>query len=43
MDLCLQRSGDLCMCVVSQTDRNITRILMFFDDLLIFFIIKHLV
>ena len=36
MDLCLQGSGDLHM-RGSQTDQNITRILLFLDDLLIFY------
>ncbi len=36
MDRCLQGSGDLCMCG-SQTDRNIIRILVFLDDLLMFY------
>ena len=35
MDLCLQGSGDLSMCG-SQTDRNTARILVFWDDFLMF-------
>ncbi len=36
VDLCLQGSGDLCMCG-SQTDQNIARVLVFLDDLLMFY------
>ncbi len=36
MDLCLQGSGDLHICG-SQTDQNIARILLFLDDLLMFY------
>ncbi len=36
MLLCLQGSGDLHMCG-SQTDRNIARILVFLDDILMFY------
>ena len=36
MDLCLQASGDLRMCG-SQTDQNIAQILLFLDDLLMFY------
>ncbi len=32
MDLCLQGSGDLCMCG-SQTNQNIIQILLFIGDL----------
>ena len=36
VDLCLQGSGDLCMCC-SQTDWNTARILVFLDNLFMFF------
>ncbi len=36
MELCLQGSGDLRMCG-SQRDRNTARILMFLDNLLMFY------
>ncbi len=36
MDLCLQGSGNLHMCS-SHTDRNTARILVFWDDLLMFY------
>ena len=34
---CLQGSGDLRMCSSQKTDRNITQILLFLDDLLMLF------
>ncbi len=36
MDLCLQESGDLRICG-SQTEQNIAQILLFLDDLLMFY------
>ncbi len=43
MDLCLQGIGNLLMCCCSQMDQNITQILLFLDDQLLFYQAFHVI